>query len=80
MIKLIATDMDGTLLNDQGQLPEDFAATFLRLKEKNIIFAAASGRQYFSLRETFLAVKKDVLFIAENGTLLIYKEELQELT
>jgi Cof subfamily protein (haloacid dehalogenase superfamily) len=75
MIKLIATDMDGTLLNDQGQLPEDFAATFLRLKEKNIIFAAASGRQYFSLRETFLAVKKDVLFIAENGTLVIYKEE-----
>lgn len=75
MIKLIATDMDGTLLNDQGQLPEDFAATFSRLKEKNIIFAAASGRQYFSLRETFLSVQEDVLFIAENGTLVMYKEE-----
>lgn len=75
MIKLIATDMDGTLLNDQGQLPTDFSATFSRLKEKNIIFAAASGRQYFSLRKTFLSVKEDVLFIAENGTLVMYKEE-----
>ena len=75
MIKLIATDMDGTLLNDQGQLPADFPATFSRLKEKNIIFAAASGRQYFSLRKTFLSVKEDVLFIAENGTLVMYQGE-----
>ena len=75
MIKLIATDMDGTLLNDQGQLPADFSAVFSQLKDKNIIFAAASGRQYFSLRETFLSVSEDVLFIAENGTLIMYKGE-----
>ena len=67
--------MDGTLLNDQGQLPADFLSTFSRLKENNIIFAAASGRQYFSLKKTFAAVSEDVLFIAENGTLVIYKEE-----
>ncbi|HEY5715170.1 MAG TPA: Cof-type HAD-IIB family hydrolase [Psychromonas sp.] len=75
MIKLIATDMDGTLLNEQGLLPADFLTTFSRLKEKNIIFAAASGRQYFSLQKTFSAVAEDVLFIAENGTLVMYKEE-----
>lgn len=75
MIKLIASDMDGTLLNDQGQLPADFSATFSRLQAQNIIFAAASGRQYFSLRETFLAIKDDVLFIAENGTLVMFKDE-----
>ena len=75
MIKLIATDMDGTLLNDKGQLPTDFAAIFSQLKDKKIIFAAASGRQYFSLRETFLSVSEDVLFIAENGTLIMYKGE-----
>ena len=75
MIKLIATDMDGTLLNDQGQLPTDFPATFSRLKKNNIIFAAASGRQYFNLRKTFSSFKEDVLFIAENGTLVMYKEE-----
>ncbi|MGB5445456.1 MAG: Cof-type HAD-IIB family hydrolase [Psychromonas sp.] len=75
MIKLIATDMDGTLLNDQGQLPADFFTTLSALKAKNIIFAAASGRQYFSLQKTFAAVSDDVLFIAENGTLVMHKGE-----
>ncbi len=75
MIKLIATDMDGTLLNDQGQLPADFSRIFSRLQQNNILFAAASGRQYFSLRETFLAVQEEMLFIAENGTLVMYKDE-----
>lgn len=75
MIKLIASDMDGTLLNDKGELPVDFYDVFSQLKNKNIIFAAASGRQYFSLKETFSAISDDVLFIAENGTLIMYKGE-----
>ena len=33
MIKLIATDMDGTLLNEHGKLPEAFFETLEKLKE-----------------------------------------------
>ena len=45
MIKLIATDMDGTLLNSNNQIQEGFYEVFNELQEKDIIFAAASGRQ-----------------------------------
>ena len=67
--------MDGTLLNDQGQLPLDFPSIFSQLNERNIIFAAASGRQYFSLKNTFLPFSDEMLFIAENGTLVMFKGE-----
>ena len=68
MIKLIASDMDGTLLNGEGNLPKEFFHIFEELKEKNIIFAVASGRQYYNLVDNFQAIKNDILFIAENGT------------
>ncbi|MCE0495730.1 Cof-type HAD-IIB family hydrolase [Vibrio salinus] len=72
-IKFIATDMDGTLLNEQGELPSRFFEIFNQLKQKNILFSAASGRQYYSLIETFEPVKDDIVFIAENGTLVMHK-------
>ena len=46
---------------------------FQSLKEKDIIFAAASGRQYYNLLERFKDIKDDMMFIAENGTFVVYK-------
>lgn len=80
-IKFIAADMDGSLLNDQKQLPSDFYEVFEQLKSQDVLFAAASGRQYESLLETFESVKDDMLFISDNGTLVIHKgEELHSST
>lgn len=73
MIKFIATDMDGTLLNSNNEIHADFYPMFQSLKEKDIIFAAASGRQYYNLLERFKDIKDDMMFIAENGTFLVYK-------
>lgn len=67
MIKLIATDMDGTLVNSKKELPSQIFDTIKKLREKNIYFAIASGRQYFNLIEMFDSVKDDLFFIAENG-------------
>lgn len=75
MIKLIATDMDGTFLDDHNQFPEDFYEVFYKLKKKGIIFGAASGRQYYNLVERFHDIKEQMLFIAENGTYVVYKGE-----
>lgn len=75
MIKLIATDMDGTLLNDKGEINKEFSEVFNKLKEKNIVFCAASGRQYYNLLKKFKETKDDMLFIAENGTYVAYKDE-----
>jgi len=73
MIKLIASDMDGTLLNDKGELPLEFYKVFKELRKKNILFAAASGRQYYTLAKTFETIQDEIIFIAENGTLVIYQ-------
>lgn len=79
-IKFIATDMDGTLLDGHGQLDPEFFNLHPLLVEKDILFAAASGRQYYSLLDTFSDVKDQIMFIAENGTLVMYKgKELYSL-
>ena len=71
LIKIIFSDMDGTLLDDRSQLPADFDKVMLELKERNVIFAPASGRQYFSLLRSFGKYEDDFLFVAENGTLVM---------
>lgn len=75
MIKLVATDMDGTLLNDEDEISKDFYKVFEELRKKDVIFAAASGRQYYNLLKRFEDVADDMMFIAENGTIVMYKGE-----
>lgn len=72
-IKFVATDMDGTLLNSKKEINEEFYEVFEEMRERDIIFAAASGRQYYSLLEVFDDIKDDMMFIAENGTFVVYK-------
>jgi Cof subfamily protein (haloacid dehalogenase superfamily) len=80
-IKFIAADMDGTLLDTEGHLSPDFFDVFQQLDQKGIMFAAASGRQYYSLLQTFSAVKERMMFIAENGTLVMHQgKELYSCT
>ncbi len=43
MIRLIFSDMDGTLLDEDGNLPAEFGDMYRRLKERGIRFAPASG-------------------------------------
>ena len=53
MIKLIATDMDGTLLDENHQLPKNFFETLDQVNEQGVKFAVASGRPYQTLYEHF---------------------------
>ena len=75
MIKFIASDMDGTLLNEKNEINKEFFDIFNKLIEKDIIFAAASGRQYYNLLKRFDKIKDNMMFIAENGTFVVYKGE-----
>ncbi|MGR5206865.1 HAD family hydrolase [Vibrio alfacsensis] len=74
-IKFIAADMDGTLLDQYGRLDPDFFDLFLQLEEKGILFSAASGRQYYSLRDTFSPIQDRMIYVAENGTLVMYQDK-----
>ena len=73
MVKLILTDMDGTLLDEAGRLPQGFDAMIAELRKRGVLFGAASGRQYFSLLESFAKYRDDFVFVAENGTNVRYQ-------
>ena len=48
-IKLIAADMDGTLLDSAKQLPEGLFPLIRALRARGVRFVPASGRQYYTL-------------------------------
>lgn len=59
MIKLIVTDVDGTLVEDGfTNVDPRLFDTILKLREKGIQFAVASGRPWASVERTFDPVKK----------------------
>ncbi len=69
MIKLIVSDVDGTLVPDgSAQINPELFDTILKLREKGIQFAIASGRQWYSVENTFEPVKKKIFYIADNGS------------
>ncbi|MFM2587846.1 Cof-type HAD-IIB family hydrolase [Vibrio sp. TBV020] len=72
-IKFIAVDMDGTLLDENSQLNPEIFNLYEQLEEKGIIFAAASGRQYYSLIETFKPISDRMMFVCENGTMVMHQ-------
>ena len=71
MIKLIATDMDGTLLDENGHLPEGFTDILDRLRAKNIKLVVASGRPYYTLQTNFGPIGRYLSYICENGALVV---------
>ena len=76
MIKLIASDVDGTLIQDSTpDLYREMVETIYKLKKKGILFCAASGRQYFSLRNVFRDVADEIAYIAENGAHICYQNK-----
>ncbi|MBW6479215.1 MAG: Cof-type HAD-IIB family hydrolase [Bacteroidales bacterium] len=73
MIKLIAVDLDGTLLDDNKNIHPSFWEVHKTLTERGVIFIAASGRQYYNLLEQFDRIRDEIIFLAENGTFVVYK-------
>lgn len=73
-IKLIATDMDGTLLNNAKELPADFIPWVRKHEEYKIV--VASGRQYYTLLRDFEEIKDRIIFISDNGGYAVYRGEV----
>lgn len=74
-VKMVVTDMDGTLLNDCGEVSPEFFRLFTQLKKHKILFVAASGRQYFSMLDKLYNIKDDITIVAENGGMTNYNGE-----
>ena len=66
-IRLIASDMDATLLDEHSQLPPKFAETIHALAGQGILFAAASGRPLYTLEAMFPDLLDEIILIGDNG-------------
>lgn len=73
-IKLVATDMDGTLLNSKKEMPADFMDWVKAHQQIRTVIA--SGRQYFTLEADFMPVRDELIFVAENGSLVFDHGEI----
>lgn len=77
MIKLIASDLDGTILQHGAQTVDpEFFPVIRALKEKGIRFIAASGRQYSNLQQLFKEVDQDIWYISENGGMYVFNDTI----
>ncbi|MFR4584048.1 Cof-type HAD-IIB family hydrolase [Clostridium cadaveris] len=50
MIRIIASDMDGTLLNNKHDIDEETVEAIRKAEEAGIIFAISTGREYDSVK------------------------------
>ncbi len=74
MIKLIASDLDGTLLHNGAQKLTPRAIELIHeLTQKGVHFVAASGRQYDNERRLFSEIKDEISYIGENGSICIHQ-------
>ncbi|GGL62429.1 hydrolase [Streptomyces fumigatiscleroticus] len=70
-IRLVVTDLDGTLLDGEGRIPDALWPLLAELRRRGIVFCPASGRQYATLARQFRRAAEDMVFIAENGTYVV---------
>lgn len=73
-IKLVALDMDGTLLNSAKKLPPDFMEWVK--SHPGIKTVIASGRPYYTIANDFIPVKDSLVYVAENGGLVFEKDDI----
>ena len=63
MIKLVVSDIDGTLLEDGGhELNPELFDVILKLRAAGMQFAAASGRQWASIEAVFEPIKEKIFY------------------
>ena len=75
--RLIALDMDGTLLDGDGRVPDAFWPLLETARSRGITLAPASGRQLATLQQMFPDCED---FIAENGAVVARGGEVVSTT
>ena len=78
MYKLVAVDLDGTLLNSYGEVTEYTKEVIKKVQQKGLKFIIASGRPMDSIKSISKDIGADKYFIAGNGA-IIYDTQKQEI-
>lgn len=74
MLRLIACDLDGTLLpKGETTLSYTVLDTVRRVSDKGIYFAVCSGRAYYDLKRLFQPVHSRMIYISHDGALAMHR-------
>jgi HAD superfamily hydrolase (TIGR01484 family) len=77
MIKLLALDLDGTLLNSRGQVPDANKTAIRRAEEKGVLVTIATGRRFRDAQPVGLELGLNAPMLTHNGALIKYAQNLE---
>src|SRR5947199_8288843 len=77
MIKLLALDLDGTLLNSRGKVPDANRRAIRAAEEAGVLVTIATGRRFRDARPVGLDLELNAPLITHNGALLKFAQSLQ---
>lgn len=70
MYKLIAVDLDGTLLNDDKIIPEENLTVMRELISRGYDVVIATGRRYWEAKKLIEVIGKPLVILANNGNIV----------
>jgi 5-amino-6-(5-phospho-D-ribitylamino)uracil phosphatase len=77
MIKLLALDLDGTLLNSRGRIPEANKIAIRRAEENGVLVTIATGRRFRDAQPVGLELELNAPMLTHNGALIKYAQDLK---
>lgn len=78
-IRLLALDLDGTLLNSRGELSQRNRETIAAAREQGVKVALVTGRRFRDARPIALELGLDVPLISHNGALTRHARTLETI-
>lgn len=75
-IRLIASDLDDTLIGHSGQIPDGLWPLLQGLAENGVMFAPATGRQLSTLKTLFHPALKNMPLVSANGALVEFNGQI----
>jgi Cof subfamily protein (haloacid dehalogenase superfamily) len=77
MIKLLALDLDGTLLDSRGKITEKNIRAIRKAEENGVLVTIATGRRFRDARPVALQVGFNAPILTHNGALIKFAETLE---
>ncbi|MCY7376608.1 MAG: Cof-type HAD-IIB family hydrolase [Pyrinomonadaceae bacterium] len=77
MIKLLALDLDGTLLNSRGEISAENIEAIQKAEQSGVLVTIATGRRFRDALPVAYQLKLNAPVICHNGALLKYAETLE---
>ena len=78
-IKLIILDLDGTILDSNGEVSKNILKAIHSLQEKGLLFSIATGRLFSSVKHFAELLKINLPIITLDGTLIKYSDDHENI-